>query len=504
MSDTKDTKKIGITGIILMVFSVIFGFGNPAVAYLKMGYASIIWYIFGAFTFFLPLMFVSAEFAVSFKNESSGGIYTWMRKSRGELYGFVGSFMYYFAIVVWMVGVSARIWPPISSFVFGKDVTKSWSILGLGNTQTIGLLGMLLIVAITYFASRGFNKVSTIARIGGISCSVINILLYVTSFTILILNRGFFEEPIKGAYSFLKTPNPAYEQPIVLIGFITFAIFAYGGIESLGSLVDKAKSAKTFSKACILSTVFIATGYCTAILLWGVSSNYTQLTSSEGVTVGNITYVLMNNLGTKLGLALGMGAQQAAGMGAMFMRIMGLSMLLCFCGALFTLIYSPLKTLLDGAPKNMWPKAMTMKNKYDMPQNAMWMQAAVVCVLIISTSFVGKDAKALFDVLQLLSNVGQCLPYLFIIASFPAFRRKDELNHEYKIFKTNFSVDIVCLISFLVILFGTISTIFQPVLAKEENGVFQTCWMLLAPVIFISIAFIIFYFYKKREAESNV
>lgn len=41
-------KKIGLFSLIMMIFSSIFGFANMPVAFLQMGYASIIWYIFAA------------------------------------------------------------------------------------------------------------------------------------------------------------------------------------------------------------------------------------------------------------------------------------------------------------------------------------------------------------------------------------------------------------------------------------------------------------------------
>ena len=121
-----EQKRLGAISIILMMFSVIFGITNSPIGFYRMGYASIPCYIFGAFTFFLPLMFMSAEFAVSFKNDG-GGIYTWMCKSKGEFYGFVGSFMWYFSIIMWMTNASAKILKSTSSLLFAEDKTKSFS-----------------------------------------------------------------------------------------------------------------------------------------------------------------------------------------------------------------------------------------------------------------------------------------------------------------------------------------------------------------------------------------
>lgn len=344
-----DTKKLGISSIVLMMFSVVFGFANPAVAFAKMGYAAIPWYILGAFTFFLPLIFMSSEFAVSLKDDTGGGICTWMNRSRGEFYGFVGSFMWYFAYLIWMTSTCFRVWKAFSSGFFGKDSTETWTFLGLRGPQFLAILGIALVITITYLGTRGFNKISTVARIGGISCVAINILMYLSSFVVLIFNKGFFEDPIKGISSFTVPQNPANANFVSLIAFMTFAMFAYGGFESLGSLVEKAKSAKTFSKGCLIATAVIAVGYSLTIFLWGISSSYNGVNSS-GVDLGNVVYVLMRNLGYKIGICFGMSPTDAASLGATFMRIMGLSMFLSFIGAFFTISYAPLKTIVDGAP----------------------------------------------------------------------------------------------------------------------------------------------------------
>lgn len=498
MSEVNQTKKLGVASLVMMIFSIIFGFTNPTIAFLKLGYSSIIWYVFSAVTFFLPLIFIVAEFAVSFKNDASGGIYTWMSRSRGDLYGFVGTFMWYFVIIVWITGVAARIWVPISSLLFAEDKTKTWNLFGLGSTKTLAIFGILLVIGVTFMATRGFNKVSMIAKIGGLSCTAINILLYITSTLILVLNKGYFEEPIKGVETFFKSPNPN-DTIITLFGFITFSVFAFGGIETLASLVDKAKSAKTFSKACMVGGVVIAIGYSTAIFFWGITANYKEMNTQAHL--GNVLFIFMRNLGYKLGLALGMPIEAASNLGSIFMRIVGVSIFFSFLGALFTIVYSPLKTLFDGSPKGLWPENFTKKNAANMPQNAMWIQAVIVCLILGVTPFLGDAMATFFDILQLLTNVAQSLAFIFIIAAFPAFRKNENLNHDFKIFKTNGLAYFVTTISLLVLAFATIFTIIEPTLKGEVGGLSKTMIMIIGPVVFFIIALLIFKSYKNRETH---
>lgn len=70
----KKTTQIGLSALVLMIFSSIFGFSNSLTAFYQMGYASIIWYIVTAVLFFLPSALMFAEYGASFK-AAKGGIF---------------------------------------------------------------------------------------------------------------------------------------------------------------------------------------------------------------------------------------------------------------------------------------------------------------------------------------------------------------------------------------------------------------------------------------------
>ncbi|XIF20248.1 MAG: Hypothetical protein AJITA_00982 [Acetilactobacillus jinshanensis] len=58
-----------------MIMSTVFGFSNVGIAYDQMGYASIIWYLVGAVTFFIPTSLMFAEY--------------------GSAWAFIGTFIWY-------------------------------------------------------------------------------------------------------------------------------------------------------------------------------------------------------------------------------------------------------------------------------------------------------------------------------------------------------------------------------------------------------------------------
>lgn len=70
-------KKMSLIGLILMIFTSVFGFANSPSAYYLMGYSAIPFYIFSALLFFIPFALMMAEMGAAYRKEE-GGIYSWM------------------------------------------------------------------------------------------------------------------------------------------------------------------------------------------------------------------------------------------------------------------------------------------------------------------------------------------------------------------------------------------------------------------------------------------
>jgi hypothetical protein len=240
--------------------------------------------------------------------------------------------------------------------------------------------------------------------------------------------------------------------------------------------VDKTeKPEKNFAKGIIFAAIVISIGYSLAIFLWGVSANWQQVLSNNTTNLGNITYVLMKSLGMTLGKAMHLTPEASATMGIWFARITGLSMFLAYTGAFFTLIYSPLKAIIQGTPKALWPGRMTQLNTAGMPANAMWMQCLLVCVFILLVSFGGDTASAFYNKLTLMANVSMTLPYLFLTLAFPFFKAKQDLERPFVIFKTRAATLLATTVVVLVVAFANIFTIIQPVI--EANDWNSALWM---------------------------
>ena len=496
MGNTEKQKKLTLITLILMIFTSVFGFANMPRSYYLMGYGAIPWFILGAITFFIPYAFMMAEYGAAFKDEK-GGIYSWMEKSVGPKYAFIGIFMWYASYIIWMINICSSIWIPLSNTIFGVDRTSELSFFGLSSTQSIGILGVCWVVLVFLISRKGMEKITKVTSAGGIACALLNVVLIGGAVIVLILNKGQLAQPIENAMSFVNSPNPAYHTTSSMLSFLVFAIFAYGGIEAVGGLVDQTENAeKTFPKGIAISAAVISIGYALGILCVGVFTNWSNTLSGENVNMANVAYVVMNNFGFTLGNAMGLSNAVAVQMGNWVARFVGLSMFLALTGAFFTLSYSPLKQLIEGTPSKLWPGKMAVIDKSGMPLNAMKIQTIIVGVMVLIISMGGKSAQAFFEMLVLMTNVAMTIPYLFLAIAFISFKKRKEIVKPFEVYKNHTVAVIVSIIVTATVGFANVFTIIEPAL---KGDYVSTIAMIAGPVIFTIAALVIYSVGSKKE-----
>lgn len=500
MSNNKvNTGKLTLVSLVLMIFTSVFGFANMPRSFFLMGYGAIPWYVMSAITFFVPFAFMMAEYGAAFKNEK-GGIYSWMEKSVGAKYAFIGTFMWYASYIIWMVNVGSAIWIVFSTAIFGQDLTSTWSILGLNSTQTLGVLGVVWITFVTYVSTKGLDKIKKVTSIGGTAVALLNVLLIVGAIIVVFGNGGDLAQPLNTVSDFVKSPNPAYNSGISVLGFLVFAVFAYGGIEVTGGLVDETENAeKTFPKGVTIAAIIIAIGYAVGIFACGMFTNWSSVLSGDNVHMGNVAYIMMNNLGVELGQVFGLSELAAASLGNWTARFVGISMLLALTGAFFTLTYSPLKQLIEGTPKELWPGKMA-DTKDGIPVNAMKIQGVIVCAMILAVSFGGDAMAEFFAKLVLMTNVAMTLPYMFISAAFIGFKNKEEIVKPFVIYKNKTGAKIAAVIVTFTVGFANFFTIIEP---AKNGDLSSTIWSIAGPLFFTVVAVLMFNRYEKIVANTT-
>lgn len=504
MSENNNAKKITTGALVLMIFSTIFGFANTPVAFMQMGYGAILWYILGALLYFLPSSLMYAEYGSALK-ESKGGIYSWLDASISEKWSFIATFIWLSAWVIWQVMVSQKICITISTIIFGHDTTNTWHLFGLNSTLTVALISIIGVIAITWLVNHGIDTIAKISSIGGLAVMLLNVTLILSSVFILFKNHFQLAQPIQHVSQFATSVNPQFQSPIVMISFMIYAIFAYGGLESMGGVTDSLdKPEKTFPRAIMISTVVIGIGYALNIFLWGITTNWNHVINHPDVNLGNITYVLMQNLGLELGKAFHLSTHAALTMGTVFSRLSAIGMLCAYLGSFFVLIYSPLKSFIMGSPKELWPEKVTKLNKKGMPSFALWVQTAIVCVIIggvaIASTLIHQDSKFLFNLLTSMSNVASTLPYLFLVAAFPFFKKRQDLDRPFEAFHSRKTMLVIVTITLITLAIANGFTIIQPFIEKDWVGAAAT---VAGPLVFGIFAWALYTTRSKRIKNND-
>ncbi|MBW6408686.1 glutamate/gamma-aminobutyrate family transporter YjeM [Clostridium weizhouense] len=497
-SSVKSIKRLTLVPLTLMIFTSVYGFNNIPRSFYKMGYAAIPWYIFSGITFFVPFALMVAEFGSAFKKEK-GGIYSWMEKSIGPRFAFIGTFMWYFSYITWMVNVASGMWVTVSNAIFGKDTTQSWALFGFEGPQVLGILGVLWIILVTYISTKGIDKIKKVTSLGGTAVLLLNVFLWIGALAVFLGNNGQLAQPIEGLKSFIQTPNPKYTGDIIAsLAFIVYALFAYGGIEAVGGLVDQTeKPEKIFPKGIIISATIISIGYSIGILFIGIFTNWETIMGIKEVNLGNASYIVMANLGYSIGKAFGVSENTAIVLGKFVARYVGLSMFLALSGAFFTLMYSPLKQIIEGTPAKLWPGKVG-ETKDGLPINAMWIQATIVCIIIALVAFGGSSMAAFFNILVSMTNVAMTLPYVFVAIAFPYFKKKTKIKKPFVVFKTQGIANFWTCIVVLTIGFANLFCIIQPAI---EGDIQTTIWSIAGPAIFSIVAWVMYKSYEKNNKD---
>lgn len=492
--ENKQNDKIKLGAFILMIFSSIFGFSNSITAFYQMGYASIIWYVVTAILFFLPSAMMFAEYGATFK-AAKGGIFSWLRGSIGEKNAFVGTFIWLAAWVVWLVSSTQFFFISVSTVIYGEDRTQTWHLFGLSANKTLGIMEVIFLAIVTFMASRGINKITKVASVGGIFVFAVSAMFVIASIVVLIADHGHLATPLTGS-SLIHSPNKAFTSPVAIVSFIVYALFAYGGMETMAGVTDSLdKPAKTFPRGIIISMVIMTALYIICILLSGIAANWYGVLGGSHVNVGNCEYVLVNNLGIKMGQSFGMSHSGTLALGHVFSRFTALSDVLGGLGAAFVMVYSPIKSFIEGCDPRLLPDKMTALNDEDMPAFAMWVQMIIVSLIIIFVSFGGNAASRFYTILMDMMNVSSSAPYLFLIGAFPFFKQKKNLDRPFIFYRTQKSAWITTIVVWLVIAIGIIFTCIEPCLSGDYMTAF---WTAFGPVFFGIVAWC-FYTYQEHH-----
>lgn len=465
-----------------MTFTAVFAFNSIINNSISISLATIPAYIIATVVYFFPFALMIGEFA-SANSNSESGVYSWIRTSLGDKWAFLGSWSYFFVNLFYFTALLPQIIIYGSYTFLGRNVFS-----GDKGTLIISLVSIALFWLSTYVSTRGVSWISKVTDISGIARLIIGLGFIILAFGVVI----FFGKAPAQEFS-AETVTPKFNWTF----FMTMAwIFqAVGGAESVGVYVKDVKGGnKSFIRTMLISTVAIGLIY-----------------SLGCVAVGLIVpkEVLANNYSNGMFDAFKiLGAHY--GIGNKITNIVGLTMMLAALGSLVIWTAAPVKILFSEIPDGIFGKWVAKTNHEGNPVNALYLQAAIVTLLLLIPAIGIGSMDTFLETLINMTASTAIIPVLFLLIAYINMRmKKDHLERRFRMGSRNLGIFTGILILAIFFLSFLVSTFPEPsvimdylktgqVAKDAANPVFVLLYNVLGIVVFLGFAWICYRRYEKK------
>ncbi|XIF20621.1 MAG: glutamate/gamma-aminobutyrate family transporter YjeM [Acetilactobacillus jinshanensis] len=279
-------------------------------------------------------------------------------------------------------------------------------------------------------------------------------------------------------------------------------MFAYGGMESSSGFLDKLKNPrKNYPKAMLWVAGIMMSLYVLGMILCGMGTNWKQVMGAPGITLYNNGFVMFSHLGD--GAARALGASPAAGamIGRSLVRILSLGSLVPLLSLLTVLIYSPVKGLIAGSSKDLWPTKVAKFNRHDMPAGAMWIECGIIVLALVLVSLTGKNGQQFYQIIVDMGNVGSIVPYFFIVIAFVFFKKRQDVERPIVFFHSMKSVYTMVTV---VVIAMSIAVIFNVVTPLLQGQVSTAFWTIAGPLLFGILSILMYHYGIPTRAQRMI
>lgn len=417
----KEKSKISLFALIMLIFVPTFGFSSMISNVVALGPAAIPSYVIVSLLFFLPLTIMIAELSSANQNKE-GGIYSWVECSLGSRWAFISTWSYFVANLFFLQYVFASLPVMFSWMFFGENR------FGDANATLVVFLGMGMMIALTFIGTLGVKTFAKISDIGGWLTLAATVL-----FVLFAVAGVLFGKTPSATVFTMNTVLPKFNPEY----FSTFAwlILAVSGAEVAGTYIkDVHNPEKNFPKGVITATILIALAYIVGSL--GVCYVASQDALIQA-GLDDVNFLVYKMLATNWGIS-----------GKLVVQIYAVIFTITAIAKYVVWIESPLRAMFSEVPDRTFPNFLTKKRADGTLVNALWLQCAVIIVMM-AIPLIGLDSvNNFFVLLQNLSALSCVIPYILLTVAYIAYRRKFG-TPPYAILKSKATVNGVFLIAFI-------------------------------------------------------
>jgi glutamate:GABA antiporter len=460
MNDT-EKKKLGVFGLSILSINTILGLKNIPFA-ATVGPSAILYWIAAALLFFIPISLIVAELATTYPEQ--GGVSAWVNRAFGKKASFLSSWFYWVATFTYYPSLLLGITVNIAYAVNQQQI--------IDNTWLTTIISLTIFWVITMLTLRGTQMSGKLAAIG----TPLGIIVPV----ILIFGFGF-ASILSGYHSATEftaktmTPNNLSMDTVM---FLSTLMFAFAGIESLGTIAGDVKNPqKTFPKAIFITSMIIGAIYILGTIAFQFVINIKPDQTATAL------YLFADQITKQFHLPFQLS------------QILGICFVISIVGALSFIILNP-SVMFYESGKTVLPKVLTKTNKADMPANLILWQAVGVSIILLLSGFVPTVSEAL-NMLILMATLAFFIPYIFLICAYIKLRMTDHATVRPFQIKNNQLAYLVSGIG----LISVIGTIVLTLIPAPDTTFTQYVPLVVGPIFFGILGI---WFYRKGTKEEKV
>jgi amino acid transporter len=258
--------KIGKFALLSMAFAAVFNVRNIVNNNIELGLSSAPIFLFATVVYFIPFVFIIAEFVSANKNSESG-MYAWLKQPLGTRAAYLGSFLYWFVNLFFFLSLLPNVVAYASYAIMGYAIPFS--------PMVTSLISIVLFAMATHISTKGATWLGKISECVAYGVFALFAIYVVGAFT--ALGAGHVPaQPI--------TPAMAPTINWATLGIMCWIFQAAGGAETVAAYLNDTKGGqKSFIKVIITAGILIGGMYALGSLLVNVFVAREDLTYAAGM-----------------------------------------------------------------------------------------------------------------------------------------------------------------------------------------------------------------------------
>ncbi|NOH79112.1 amino acid permease [Vibrio sp. RE86] len=383
--------KLGKFALLSMTFAAVFNVRNIVNNNIELGLSSAPIFLLATLVYFIPFVFIIAEFVSANKNSESG-MYDWLKKPLGSKAAYLGSFLYWFVNLFWFVSLLPNVIAYASYAMLGYEYAFS--------PMVTSAISIVLFAAATHISTKGATWLGKISEIVAYGVFALFFIYVIGAFMAL----GGNHEPVQPITLEAMTPTINWAT----IGIMCWIFQAAGGAETAAAYLNDVKGGhKSFIKVIIGAGIAIGSMYALGSLLVNVFVAREDLTYAGGMVE------IFTGMAQYFNISEGLVG-----------RFVGIILFVAMFGSMMMWTAAPVKIHFSEIPKGVYGEKTTELNEHGVPVRAAWWQFAFVFVMLIVNGFGSESVQDMMNTAINLTAGTAMLPPIFIMVAYFVFRLK--------------------------------------------------------------------------------